>query len=138
MSAMTPSTVARVRIFGHWNAFTSGLGRARPDVSMMMWSGGTSRSSSFCMVGRKSSATVQQMQPLASSMMSSSGQASSPQPFTSDPSTPTSPNSLMMRASRRPPVFSMRWRISVVFPAPRNPVMTVAGTLLILSVLGWG
>ena len=49
----------------------------------------------------KSSATVQQMQPLASSMILSSGQASTPQPFRISPSTPTSPNSLMIK--REPP-----------------------------------
>jgi hypothetical protein len=38
-----------------------------------------------------------------------------------------SPNSLMMRAMRRPPAFSSRWRIMVVLPLPRKPVMTVAG-----------
>ena len=52
--------------------------------------------------GTKSSATVQQMQPLASSMMLSSGQVSTPQPCRMSPSTPTSPNSLMISASRRP------------------------------------
>jgi hypothetical protein len=54
------------------------------------------------MVGTKSSATVQQMQPLASSMMSSSAHASRPQPLSRLPSTPTSPNSLTMSAMRRP------------------------------------
>ena len=52
------------------------LMRARPEVSMMMWSGGSARSSRAWIVGRKSSATVQQMQPLASSTMSSSLQSS--------------------------------------------------------------
>ena len=41
---------------------------------------------------------------------------------------PTSPNSLTMTASRRPPAFSSTCRISVVFPAPRKPVTTVQGT----------
>ena len=54
------------------------------------------------MVGRKSSATVQQMQPLASSTMSSSPQVASPQPSSSSRSMPISPNSLTMSAMRRP------------------------------------
>src|SRR5579863_8188922 len=79
--------------------------------------------------GARSSATVQQMQPLASSTIASSGQAASAQPLTRSPSTPTSPNSLMISASRRPPAFARRWRISVVLPAPRKPVTMVTGVL---------
>src|SRR5271157_5482320 len=79
--------------------------------------------------GAKSSATVQQMQPLASSMIAPSGQAASAQPLTRSPSTPTSPNSLMMSARRRPPAFAIRWRMSVVLPAPRKPVTIVTGVL---------
>jgi len=33
----------------------------------------------------------------------------------------------MTRAIRRPSALSMRWRIIVVLPLPRKPVMTVAG-----------
>jgi len=55
------------------------LRQRRPEVSMTMWSGGSARLSSFSMVGRKSSATVQQMQPLASSTISPSLQAGMPQ-----------------------------------------------------------
>ena len=40
---------------------------------------------------------------------------------------PTVPNSLTSTASRRPPGLASKWRISVVFPAPRKPVMTVTG-----------
>jgi hypothetical protein len=69
---------------------------------MTIWSGRFSRSRSLVMVGMKSSATVQQMQPLVSSMISSSLQASAPQPFSTSPSTPRSPNSLMISAMRRP------------------------------------
>ena len=47
---------------------------------MTMCSGGGVRASSRCMVGTKSSATVQQMQPFESSTMSSSAQVASPQP----------------------------------------------------------
>ncbi len=65
---------------------------------MTMWSGRCSRSRSLVIVGMKSSATVQQMQPLVSSMISSSVQFSAPQPFSTSPSTPRSPNSLMMSA----------------------------------------
>ena len=79
------------------------------------------------MAGRNSSATVQQRQPLASSTMSASSQAGMPQPRRRAVSMPTEPNSLMMRARRRPPAFSTRWRSRVVLPAPRKPVMTVAG-----------
>ena len=82
---------------------------------------------SACMVGTKSSATVQQRQPLASSTIFSSGQLSMPQPRKVSPSMPTLPNSLTMMASRLPLAFSKRWRTSVVLPAPRKPVMMVAG-----------
>ena len=37
-TAMTPSTVTRLFTDGHWKAWTSGLGRARPEVSIRMWS----------------------------------------------------------------------------------------------------
>ncbi len=76
---MTPSTVSLARMSGQSNALTSGFGSARPEVSMMMWSGRGSRASRPSMAGRKSSATVQQMQPLASSTILSSGQDSTPQ-----------------------------------------------------------
>src|SRR3546814_12079609 len=33
----------------------------------------------------------------------------------------------MTRAMRRPRAFCSRWRIAEVLPAPRKPVMTVAG-----------
>ncbi len=98
---------------------------------MMRWSGGGSRASSCSIAGRKSSATVQQMQPLASSMIEPSVQTGSPQFFAISPrispSTPTSPNSLMISARRRPAALARIWRISVVLPAPRNPVTMVAG-----------
>ena len=109
-TATTPSTVTRVRISGQLNALTSGLGRASPEVSITMCSGGGTRASRRCMVGTKSSATVQQMQPLASSTMSSSAQVASPQPSSSSRSTPISPNSLMISAMRRPSA----WRKQVL------------------------
>jgi hypothetical protein len=130
-TVMTPSTVTRVRISGQLKARTRGWGRARPEVSMTMWSGSTSRASSCFMVGTKSSATVQQIQPLESSMIStassSAAHSASPQPRSTSASTPISPNSLMISAMRLPPFCASRLRIRVVLPAPRKPVMTVAG-----------
>src|SRR6185295_3608074 len=79
------------------------------------------------MVGMKSSATVQQMQPFASSTMFSSGQLASAQDFRISPSTPSLPNSLTSTASFLPPALVIRCRISVVLPEPRKPVMTVTG-----------
>src|ERR1700754_967779 len=79
------------------------------------------------MVGMKSSATVQQMQPFASSTMFSSGQLASAQDFRISPSTPSLPNSLTSTASFLPPLLVIRCRISVVLPEPRKPVITVTG-----------
>src|SRR3954452_18975741 len=124
----TPSTVARVRTAGQSNAFNSGCGNARPEVSMTMASSGRSRASNLSMVGMKSSPTVQQMQPLVSSMMSPGAQAFAAQSPTSPPSNPASPNSLTITAMRRPSACVSRERNSVVLPAPRNPVRTVTGT----------
>src|SRR5271166_3969926 len=128
-TATTPSTVSFVRKSGQSKAFTSGFGRASPEVSITMWSGLGSRASNALTAGAKSSATVQQMHPLASSMIASRGQASSAQPLSRSPSTPTSPNSLMMSASRRPPAWLRIWRMRVVLPAPRKPVTMVTGVL---------
>jgi len=122
-----PSTETRLLTSGQLKAWTSGWGSARPEVSMTMWSGGSARSSSPCSVGRKSSATVQQMQPLASSTTSSARQSAIPQPSSSSRSMPSSPNSLMTKARRRPSACAMRWRIRLVLPAPRKPVTMVAG-----------
>ena len=129
-TAMTPSTVRRERIAGQSKALTSGFGSARPEVSIddVLGRGSRGRAAPPC-AGMKSSATVQQMQPLASSTMFSSGQLSMPQRCRISPSTPTSPNSLTMSASRRPSAFASRWRTSVVFPAPRKPVTMVTGIL---------
>ena len=138
MTARTPSTVARVRTSGHANAFISGFGKARPEVSMTMCWGGSGRSSRRRMVGRKSSATVQQMQPLLSSTTSSSAQPSRPQPSRISRSMPRSPNSLMMKARRRPPAAATRWRIRLVLPEPRNPVTTVAAIFSVGMVLSLG
>jgi len=89
--------------------------------------GGSARSIKASMVGMKSSATVQQRQPLDSSTIFSSGQLVRPQLRKVSPSTPTLPNSLTMMARRFPLAFSSTWRSSVVLPAPRKPVMMVAG-----------
>ena len=85
------------------------------------------------MAGRKSSATVQQMQPLASSRTASSSQPSIPHPLTISASTPISPNSLITSARRRPFAWVSRWRIMLVLPAPRNPVITVAGIRVLMG-----
>src|SRR5258706_5068093 len=81
------------------------------------------------MVGMKSPATVQQMQPFASSTMFSSGQLASAQDFRISPSTPSLPNSLTSTASFLPLALAIKCRISVVLPEPRKPVMTVTGIL---------
>ncbi len=78
-TATTPSTVTRERTEGHWKACTSGFGSARPEVSMTMWSTAGRKARIWSSAGTKSSATVQQRQPLASSTMFSSGQVSMPQ-----------------------------------------------------------
>ena len=129
ITATTPSTVTRERIAGQLKAATSGLGSARPEVSIRMCSGGSGRSRSRSSAGTKSSATVQQMQPFGSSTMSRSSQAGMPQPARNAPSKPTSPNSLTMIARRRPSLCSTTWRTSVVLPAPRKPVTIVQGIL---------
>jgi len=124
---MTPSTVTRARIEGQLKALMSGLGKARPEVSIRMCSGGLGRVSSASITGRNSSATVQHRQPLASSTMSSSAQPGMPHWRNVSPSMPISPNSLTMMAMRRPAAWDITWRSSVVFPAPRKPVTMVAG-----------
>ena len=95
---------------------------------MTMASSGRSRASSLSMVGMKSSATVQQMQPLVSSTISPGAQAFAAHSSTSPPSKPASPNSLTITAMRRPSACVSSERSSVVLPAPRNPVRTVTGT----------
>ena len=126
---MTPSTVILDRMSGQSKAFSNGFGNASPLVSITMWSGRGSKAIKASMVGMKSSATVQQMHPLASSMMFSAGQSGMAQLFKISPSTPTSPNSLTTIANRLPPGFCINSRIKVVFPEPRKPVTTVTGNL---------
>ena len=61
------TTVQALRISGHWKACTRGLGRARPLVSMRIWSMSPRRATSSFITGKNSSCTVQHRQPLASS-----------------------------------------------------------------------
>ena len=100
-----------------------------------MCSGGFSRSNNASIVGKKSSATVQQIQPFASSIILSSSQPSIPHPANIARSIPKSPNSLIIKAMRLPPAFSNMCRINVVFPAPKNPVITVAGIFILFRPL---
>ena len=129
-TATTPLTRIRVRIWGQFSAATSGSGSARPLVSTTIPSRLSARSSSFSIVGKKSSWTVQQRQPFASSTkrVSSSSSGQKPQLRNRAPSMPTSPNSLTSTA-RRWPLRSSKWRSRVVLPAPRKPVTTVTGNL---------
>jgi hypothetical protein len=70
---------------------------------------------------------VQQTQPL---FISKSSSSVAKEEATSWSSTPTSPNSFSMTATRRP-CFSSRIRFRrVVLPEPRYPVSTVTGILL--------
>src|ERR1700722_4003530 len=134
----TTSTVARVGTAGQAKALSSGCGKARPDVSITMASTGQSPDSNLSMVGTKSSATVQQMQPLVSSTMSPGAQALAAHSSTNPPSKPASPNSLTITAMRRPSAWVSSERSNVVLPAPRNPVSTVTGTRDISVLLnGW-
>ena len=106
---------------------------------MTMWSGGGSRASSASIAGRKSSATVQQRQPLASSTISSSGQASTPQ-LRKNLAVDADVAELVDDQREAPALASAqtRWRISVVLPAPRKPVTMVAGILpLMLASQFW-
>ena len=100
----------------------TGAGSASPVVSIRMRS---KRSLRFIKAPRmriRSPRTVQQMQPLFISKISSSASS------TSASSIPTSPNSFSMTAMRCP-CSSVRMRLSsVVLPEPRNPVSTVTGT----------
>src|SRR5262245_26556168 len=79
----------------------------------------------------RSPRTVQQMQPLFISTICSCVRSRI------SPSTPLSPNSFSITAMRWP-WSSLRMRLSrVVFPAPRNPVRMVTGTMF-LSCIGVG
>mmetsp|Transcript_150097 Transcript_150097/g.418194 ORF Transcript_150097/g.418194 Transcript_150097/m.418194 type:complete len:238 (-) Transcript_150097:348-1061(-) len=111
--------------------WATGAGSARPVVSISTPSRSLPDFDTFLTIflrpAIRSPRTVQQMQPLFISTMFSSvvrGPVSR-----SSSSMPTSPNSFSMTAMRFP-WFSFRIRFSkVVLPLPRNPVMTVTGTL---------
>src|SRR5262249_18694217 len=79
------------------------------------------------MVGMKSSATVQQMQPLASSTIFSSGQLASAQDFRISPSTPSLPNSLTSTAFLSSVVCFRRGRTWVFFRETKRRGRTVPG-----------
>ncbi|MCY1233990.1 hypothetical protein D9M72_465570 [compost metagenome] len=138
----TESTVKMFAMSGHWKACTSGLGSARPEVSMSTASIWSRRSASCSITGRNSSCTVQQTQPLASSYSAPSRSLPSssqpmPQPRRMSPSMPSSPNSLTTTAMRRPSALPRMWRSSVVLPLPRKPVTMVTGILALLCVMEW-
>ncbi len=130
-TVITASTVQALRISGHWKACTSGLGRARPLVSMRIWSRSPRRATSSRITGKNSSCTVQHRQPLASSKTRPCA-SSSLQPMEHclriSPSMPSSPNSLTITAMRRPSALSSMCRSKVVLPAPRKPVTMVTGS----------
>jgi len=93
-----------------------------PVVSPRMLSKRSLRFIRFPGILVRSPRTVQQIQPLFISKISSSA------PITKSLSTPISPNSFPITAIRRP-CCSVRMRFrSVVLLEPRNPVRTVTGT----------
>mmetsp|Transcript_92791 Transcript_92791/g.289301 ORF Transcript_92791/g.289301 Transcript_92791/m.289301 type:complete len:321 (+) Transcript_92791:660-1622(+) len=109
----------------------TGAGSAKPVVSMMMPSRGFPLPAvflySFFRPAMRSPRTVQQTQPLFISMMFSS--VTELLLLMSFSSIPTSPNSFSMTAIFLPWFASRMWLSSVVFPAPRKPVMIVVGVL---------
>mmetsp|Transcript_1792 Transcript_1792/g.7464 ORF Transcript_1792/g.7464 Transcript_1792/m.7464 type:complete len:203 (+) Transcript_1792:528-1136(+) len=107
----------------------TGAGSARPVVSMMMWSNASFRRMSLLRIRMRSWRTVQQMHPLFISKISSLVSTTRPS------STPTSPNSFSMMAMRLPCLAVRMWLTSVVFPAPRKPVMIVTGVLSLSVIL---
>ena len=136
-TANTLSTVNLLRISGHSNALSRGFGSASPDVSISMCSGRYLPFISFCIVGTKSSATVQQIQPLANSRMFSSGQVSSEHCLTISPSTPRSPNSFIITANLFDLFLIIKLRINVVLPAPKKPVSIVTGIFSRLLIFNY-
>ncbi|MNR24318.1 hypothetical protein D3C85_1413900 [compost metagenome] len=111
------------------NVWQTGPGLAMPVVSRMTrskvsWPASRlARSSDRVRI--RSPRTVQQTQPLDSSMISSSLSCTS-----RSLSMLSGPNSFSMTATRRP-WNSVRMRLSrVVLPAPRKPVRMVTGTIL--------
>ena len=129
MSVTIASRRANERMFSSTKkVWATGAGSARPVVSMTMWSSlppSRLRFMSFMRIVIRSTRTVQQMQPLFISKMSSSAWNLL---FTRASSTPTSPNSFSMTAIFFPWVALRMWLSSVVLPLPRKPVSTVTGT----------
>ena len=94
----------------------TGAGSARPVVSMMMPSSLVPRRKSFERMRIRSPRTVQQMQPLFISKMSSDV---SYRCCTSASSTPTSPNSFSITAILLPWLAVRMWLSRVVLPEPK-------------------
>ena len=101
-TAMTPSTVSLARSSGQSNALTSGFGNARPEVSMMMCSGWARARAAPRSPERNRRRRCSRCSRWPVRRCSPAGRRSSPQRFRISPSTPTSPNSLMISARRRP------------------------------------
>mmetsp|Transcript_12722 Transcript_12722/g.32507 ORF Transcript_12722/g.32507 Transcript_12722/m.32507 type:complete len:237 (+) Transcript_12722:751-1461(+) len=99
------------------NVCATGPGSARPVVSIMIPSRSARRRKSFERIRMRSPRTVQQMQPLFISKMSSVVLKRS---RTSASSTPTSPNSFSMIAIFLPWLTDRMWLRSVVLPEPSS------------------
>ena len=106
---------------------TTGPGSARPVVSMRMWSNLSRRFMRLPTMRMRSPRTVQQMQPLFISKISSSAL------MTSSWSIPISPNSFSITAMRWPCCSVSRRFMRVVLPAPRKPVRTVTGVRVVMG-----
>ncbi len=106
------------------NVCATGDGSASPVVSIKICSGGRSLATSFLIIRIRSPRTVQQIQPLFISITSSFSFK------TRSWSIPISPNSFSITAKRMP-CSSIKIRLMrVVFPLPKNPVITVTGIFL--------
>mmetsp|Transcript_27539 Transcript_27539/g.68459 ORF Transcript_27539/g.68459 Transcript_27539/m.68459 type:complete len:202 (-) Transcript_27539:17-622(-) len=122
----TPSRRANSLILSSMKkVWITGPGSARPVVSIRMASSVALRRKSLERMRMRSPRTVQQMQPLFISKMSSVVLYRS---FTSASSTPTSPNSFSITAIFLPWFAVRMWLRRVVLPAPRKPVRIVTGT----------
>mmetsp|Transcript_51907 Transcript_51907/g.105689 ORF Transcript_51907/g.105689 Transcript_51907/m.105689 type:complete len:312 (-) Transcript_51907:6-941(-) len=108
------------------NVWITGAGSAIPVVSIRMASSLVLRFRILFKILIRSPLTVQQMQPLFISKISS---WVSKRCFTRESSMPTSPNSFSITATLRPWFCVRMWLSNVVLPAPRKPVSTVTGIL---------
>ena len=131
-SVTMPSTRANALISGSTRKVcATGAGSAMPVVSMTMPSSlrspAATRWASFFRILTRSDRTVQHTQPFSTSTISSS-EANLLFFCTSASSIDVSPNSFSMIAIFLPWVAVRMWFNSVVFPDPRKPVSTVAGT----------